>query len=49
MVEVLAGVARRHSQKVYAGIQKSLQQEWYLVQRVTPGIGEDFRPVEEAF
>ena len=31
----------------YAGLQKSLQQEWEVVQRVTPGIGDAFVPVEE--
>ena len=47
-VEILAGVSRKHPQSAYAGLQKSLQQEWAFVQRVTPGIGDAFRPVETA-
>ena len=43
----MAGVARKHPQSAYEGLQKSLQQEWAFVQRVTPGIGEEFGPVEE--
>ena len=43
----LAGVARKHLQSAYAGLQKSLQQEWTFVQRLTPGIGDVFGPVEE--
>ena len=47
LVKNLAGVARKHPQSAYAGLKKSLQQEWAFVQRVTPGIGEEFGPVEE--
>ena len=46
-VRTLAGVAHKHLQSAYAGLQKSLQQEWAFVQRVTPGISNVFRPVEE--
>ena len=46
-VRTLAGVTRKHLQSAYAVLQKSLQQEWAFVQRVTPGIGEEFGPVEE--
>ena len=46
-VRTLAGVARKHPQSAYAGLQKSLQQEWAFMQRVTPGIGDTFGPVEE--
>ena len=46
-VKTLAGVARKHPQSAYAGLQKSLQQEWAFVQRVTPGTGEEFGSVEE--
>ena len=46
-VRTLSGVARKHPQSAYAGLQKSLQQEWAFVQRVTPGIGNEFGPVEE--
>ena len=47
-VSVLAGVAHKHPQSAYAGLKKSLQLEWAFVQRVTPGVGEAFGPVEEA-
>ena len=47
-VETLAGVSRKHPQSAYAGLQKSLQQEWEFVQRVTPGIGNAFGPIEKA-
>ena len=47
-VKLLSGVAHKHPQSDYAGLQKSLQQEWAFVQRVTPGVGEAFGPVEEA-
>ena len=46
-VKTLAGVARKHPQSAYAGLQKSLQQEWAFVQRVTPVISNAFGPVEE--
>ena len=46
-VRTLARVARKHPQSAYAGLQKSLQQEWEFVQRVTLGIGNAFGPVEE--
>ena len=39
-VEILAGVSRKHPQSAYAGLQKSLQQEWAFVQRVILGIGD---------
>ena len=35
-------------QTAYAGLHKSLQQEWAFVQQVTPGIGNAFGPVETA-
>ena len=47
-VGILAGVSRKHLQSAYAGLQKSHQQEWAFVQRVTPGIGDAFIPVETA-
>ena len=47
-MKVPAGVAHKHPQSAYAGIQKSLQQEWDFVQRVTPGVGEAFGPIGEA-
>ena len=47
-VETLDGVSRKHMQSAYAGLQKSLQQEWAFVQRVTPGIGDAVCPAEKA-
>ena len=47
-MRTLAGVYRKHPQSPYARLQNSLQQEWVFVQRVTPGIGDAFVPVEEA-
>ena len=32
----------------YAGLKKSLHQEWEFVQHVIPGIGDAFVPVDEA-
>ena len=46
-VKILLGVARKHPQSAYAGLQKSLQQEWAFVQQVTPDIGDSFVPVEQ--
>ena len=45
---ILVGVARKHPQSAYAGLQKSLQQEWAFVQRVTPVVGDSIGPVETA-
>ena len=47
-VESLAKVARRYPQTAYAGLAKSLQQEWQYLQRVVPDCGAAFEPVEEA-
>ena len=44
----LLGIAHNHPQSAYAGLYKSLQQEWAFVQRVTPGIGNAFGPAEQA-
>ena len=41
-VKLLAGVAHKHPQSTYAGLQKHLQQEWAFVQSVTPGVGDAF-------
>ena len=43
----MPGVTLNHPQSAYTGLKKSLQQEWALVQRVTPGIGDAFGPMEE--
>ena len=47
-VAILARVAQKHLQSAYAGLQKSLQQEWEFVQRVTPRVSYSFGPVETA-
>ena len=47
-VAILAGVALKHPHSAYTRLQKSLQQEWDFVQRVTPEVGAAFGPVEEA-
>ena len=47
LVEVLARVVRRLLQTAYAGLQKSLHQEWDFVQRSTQHIGEALLPVKE--
>ena len=47
-VKTLSGVARNHPQFAYAGLHKSLQQEWAFVQQVTPKVGDAFSPLEEA-
>jgi hypothetical protein len=44
----LSQVAERFPQSAYAGLQKSLQQEWQFLQRVTDGLGKEFRGVEDA-
>ena len=43
----LAGVAHWHPQTTYTGLKKYLQQECAFLQRVTPGIGMAFQPVED--
>ena len=48
MANTLTGVARKHPQSAYSGLQKSLQQDWSFVQRVALDIGDAFRPVEQA-
>ena len=47
-MNILSGVAQKHPQSAYTGLQKFFQQEWDFVQRVTPGVGEYFGPVEDA-
>jgi hypothetical protein len=41
-------MARRYPQTAYAGLAKSLQQEWQYLQRVVPNCGAVFEPVKEA-
>jgi hypothetical protein len=47
-VQSLAQVARRYPQTAYAGLAMSLQQEWQYLQRVVPGCGAAFQPIEDA-
>jgi hypothetical protein len=47
-VESLVKVAKRYPQTAYAGVTKSLQQEWQYLQRVVPNCGTAFEPVKEA-
>ena len=47
-LETLTGVCHKHPQSAYAGLQKSLHQEWAFVQRVNLGIGDAFVPMEKA-
>jgi len=44
----LSKVVGRYPQAAYAGLQKSLQQEWQFLQRVTSGLSDEFEVVEEA-
>ena len=48
LVKTLLGVAYNHLLSSYAVLQKLLQQEWALVQRVTPNIRDVFGLVEQA-
>ena len=43
----MAGVAGKHPQTAYVGLQKYLQQEWDFVQRVTQDIGTAVHPMED--
>ena len=43
-----AGVARKHPQSTYEGLQKSVRHEWEFVQRVTLGIGYAFGSSEKS-
>ena len=45
-MKILSGVSQKHPQSAYTRLQNSLQQEWDFVQRVTPGFGDAFGPVE---
>ena len=47
-VTTLAKVCKRYPQLAYAGLQKSLQQEWQFLQRVTDGISTEFQAVESS-
>jgi hypothetical protein len=43
----LTSVTQAFPQAAYSGLQKSLQQEWQFVQRVTKGIGPEFASIEQ--
>lgn len=43
----LSKVAIQFPQAAYVGIQKSLQDEWQFVQRTTPGLSNQFPPLED--
>jgi hypothetical protein len=47
-VTTLAKVCKRIPQLAYAGLQKSLQQEWQFLQRMTDGISTEFESVESS-
>ena len=47
-MKTLAGLARKHPQSSYDGLQKLIQQEWSFMQRVIPDIRDTFGPVVEA-
>jgi hypothetical protein len=47
-VTELASVAPKYPPTAYPGLQKSLPQEWHFVQRVTTGIGPEFKEAEQA-
>ena len=42
LVAIMAVLAGQQPQTAYAGLKKSLQEEWYFVQRITPDIGLAF-------
>ena len=46
-VEALSKIAKNHPQAAYAGMQRSLQQEWQFLQRVTEDLGPTFCGIEE--
>jgi hypothetical protein len=47
-VEALARVAVRYPQAAYAGMVRSFQMEWQYLQRICPGISDEFHQVEAA-
>ena len=47
-VKVLSRAAKRYPQSAYCVFTKSLQAEWIYIQRILPGIGHLFAPLEEA-
>ena len=48
LVAIIAVVVGKHPQTTYAGLQKSLQQEWDFVQHVTPYIGTSLHTMEDS-
>jgi hypothetical protein len=47
-VASLAKVAKRYPQTDYAGLRKSIQQEWQYLQRIVSNCGPALEPVKEA-
>eukprot|EP00978_Attheya_sp_CCMP212_P005533 scaffold12431_cov57-Attheya_sp.AAC.8 len=47
-VTTIAKVCQHYPQLAYAGLQKSLQQEWQFLQRVTDGISTEFESVKSS-
>ena len=47
LVEIVDRVVCKHPYTAYVGLQKSLQQEWVFLQRITLYIGKAFHPVED--
>jgi len=47
-IRQLSKVAARYPQTAFAGLARSLQSEWQYVQRISPGTGPAFAPVESA-
>jgi hypothetical protein len=43
----LTSITQAFPQAAYSGFQKSLQQEWKFVQKVTKGIGPEFASIEQ--
>ncbi len=47
-IQTLAKIAKKFPQTAYAGMTKSLQNEWAYLQRVCGNAGELFQPIEDA-
>ena len=47
-IHTLSQVVHKNLQAAYAGLKRSLKQEWVFVQRATKGLGDDFQLAEKA-
>jgi hypothetical protein len=47
-IHELSLVAEKYPQVAYAGLQKSLQQEWQFLQQVTKDLDEEFQDIKVA-